>query len=69
MPPNVAPLIDGMNADFDRDRRDAEAYRQIGQDGWVLLRRSDLQEILDTLAVILAITGRVKAQGPSEVDG
>lgn len=49
MPPNVQDIAAAADAAFEQDRKDAEAYRLIGQAGWVLVRRNELQEIIDTL--------------------
>lgn len=47
LPSNVTDIKTAADADFARDRADAEAFRRIGQAGWVLVREIEQAEPLD----------------------
>jgi hypothetical protein len=55
LPPDTTDIKAAADLNYERDRRDAAAYRLIGQAGWTLVRTSELQELNDTLADLMAV--------------
>lgn len=54
LPPDTTPLTLAIDREHAELVRDAAAYRLIGDAGWVLIRRRDLEELETFLADLLA---------------